>query len=264
MAKDTIKALSDANPQTVDAHEEITRTDIVDGSSLKRALDVAIAGAFEATFSPSGLTTQGVVRYVTATVASWTPIGTGIAPANNRNAISIRNPVEHPTPSGSTIIIQNAGSSVTNTPHDTINFDSGFVVSDNGDGSVTVSSSSAVFGANLIEAESEGVSSTTSNVYQEKLTLVTPSLPSGRYRIGWFSEASNSSTSALPLVRVRINSNVISEANDEQEDNRGWQVSSGFKYETLSGINTLDIFYAELSGGTASIRRARLELWRVS
>jgi len=35
-------------------------------------------------------------------------------------------------------------------------------------------------------------------------------------------------------------------------------------YQTISGVNTIDIDWRQQRGSTAYIRRARLELWRVS
>jgi hypothetical protein len=128
-----------------------------------------------------------------------------------------------------------------------------------------------VFGTYFNEASSETDSSTTSTSWSQKVRLTTSALPAGKYRIGWSYNIRQSNTSYSAQARVQINDtgtvhNYMLEPKDgtsNEEDAVG-----GFYYYTVStGGTTLDIdldFSTENSGGTTTIRRARLEFWRVS
>ena len=126
-----------------------------------------------------------------------------------------------------------------------------------------------VFGSEFSEGSSDGESSTTNTSFQQKLRLTTGSLPSGKYRVGWSYEWSFSSTSYDFKAQVQINdSTTIAEHQEEPQDSGSdqWHKAGGFYYHTGSGVLNIDIDYcrSSSSGGTAYIRRARLEIWRVS
>ena len=116
-------------------------------------------------------------------------------------------------------------------------------------------------------AESETEQQTTNNAYDEKLKLTTSSLSGGTYRISWYYEWRYSTIQRNFKARVQIDdTTTIAEQAQEPKDAGGdiFQCISGFKRITLSpGIHTIDLDWsAEDLGDTATIRRARLELWK--
>lgn len=124
-----------------------------------------------------------------------------------------------------------------------------------------VSGVGGVFGSEFQEESSEGESSTSSTSWQEKLSLTTGDLPSGKYRIGWSYEFEGNGDNAE--VRVELNGDTIAYY-DYDSSIEDFLQTGGFYYDTLSGVNDIDIDYAMIGSGTINIRRARLEIWRVS
>lgn len=116
------------------------------------------------------------------------------------------------------------------------------------------------------DAESEGESSTTSTSEQTKVTITTPSLPLGKYRIGWYYEWNGSSGSQDVEVQVYDGGTVLARHEEAPEDTDAWDGQGGFKYiSSISGVHNFYIKYkTQSSSATARIRRARLEIWRVS
>ena len=112
------------------------------------------------------------------------------------------------------------------------------------------------------DAASEGESSTTAGTYQQKLRLTTPSLPSGEYRISWSFEMDGQGDNAD--AQVELNDTTQIGFNFYDSSINGYIQVSGFYYDTLSGVNTIDIDYRDLQAAACLIRRARLEIWRVS
>ena len=114
----------------------------------------------------------------------------------------------------------------------------------------------------------ESCSSTTSTDWQQKLKLSVSNLPYGNYRIGFYYEWHEGSTSSTFIGKVQINdSEIIAEANFTPSDSstERFHPASGFISTTLSGSNYIDVDYKSgTSGKEASIRRTRLEIWRVS
>ena len=128
---------------------------------------------------------------------------------------------------------------------------------------------STVFGSEFQQASDDGQSTTTNTAYLQKLRMTTGSLPSGTYRISWYYEYHISSTSYDFKGRVQIgDSTTIHEIQQESQDSGTdqWKPCSGFYYHTGSGVLNIDIDYcrSSSSGGTSYIRKARLEIWRVS
>lgn len=171
--------------------------------------------------------------------------------------------------SGTTLTIEEGGSSVTNTPHSTLDFDgTDFNITDNGDGSCTVGiSSSSIFGSEFQQNSSESSSTTTSSTFQQKLRMTTSSLPIGTYRIAWAWEWNINSTSGDAEFQIELNdTTLLGTGRMESQDSLNYHPYCGFYYATsISGIQTIDIDYRVNSGGgTVTIRRARLEIWRIS
>jgi len=150
-----------------------------------------------------------------------------------------------------------------------INFSGDIQVTEDSTSDVTVSLSLPVFGTKFHEASSDTESSTTSTTYQQKLRLTTTDLPSSaKYRIAWYYEWQHTDYRNDFRARVQINdSTTIMEHRQEPQDSGTdqWHSCSGFAYTTESGILNIDLDYnSSSSSDTSSIRRAKLELWRVS
>ncbi len=129
----------------------------------------------------------------------------------------------------------------------------------------SVSGGGGVYGTEYHYAESEAESNTTSGTYQLKTTLTTGTLPSGNYSIFWYSETRNSSTSGIVDIRVRYGTTEIGQTEIEHEDTSDWNPQGGFKSDiSLSGVQTIELHYRRIDNGTATIRRSRLKLIRVS
>lgn len=122
-----------------------------------------------------------------------------------------------------------------------------------------------VFGSEFQQTSDDTESSTTSSTFQQKLRLTTPSLPSGTYRIGFYCEYWQSNVSDFCEVKIELNdTTVLATFIFEPEDNDDRWPGGGFVYQSLSGVNTIDMDWRQQGGGTAFIRRARLEIWRVT
>ena len=117
------------------------------------------------------------------------------------------------------------------------------------------------------DEEDDDESSTTSTTYQNKITLTTPTLTAGRYRIGYSCEVHSDSTSAIVETLVDLNNGTtLAEMSYEGEDSDEYNSFGGFKYVDLAaGVHTVDMdFRRRESSGAVYIRRARLEIWRVT
>lgn len=123
-----------------------------------------------------------------------------------------------------------------------------------------------VFGTEYQYASSEGTDSTDDSDYQEKLKLSTGTLPAGTYRINWYWEMWQSGISNLVTARVQIDdTDTVANPQKEPKDRDDRLPVSGFWQASLgAGTHEIDIDYRKQSGGTAYIRYARLEIWRIS
>lgn len=127
--------------------------------------------------------------------------------------------------------------------------------------------SGVVFGTQAQYASSDVQSDYTGSVaYQQKVRLTTPSLPAGTYRIGWSYELAMSNLADYAQGRVQINDTwTIHEVLTEMKDSGNWFAFGGFFNMPLSGVQNIDLDYATSNWyQTVSIRRARLEIWRIS
>lgn len=111
-------------------------------------------------------------------------------------------------------------------------------------------------------AASEGESSTTSTTLQTKVTLTSSNLTSGTYRLGYCFEISNSSNSVLSEAEVMLDGVIVGLMTFESDND--YHMGCSFVHQNLSGVVTATIKYRVQTTGTCLIRRARLELWRVS
>lgn len=170
-----------------------------------------------------------------------------------------------PAGSGSSVTVKDSGANIANTPHTALDFVGGLAASDAGSGVATVST---IFGAEYQSAASEGESSTTSALFQQKLRLTTPSVPAGNYLIQWFYEHAMSGDDKQFGYRTQIDDTTtmcegIIENKGQYADSQ-WRAQSGFYAATLTAAaHNIDLDY-RAEGDTAYIRRARLVIWRVS
>jgi hypothetical protein len=114
------------------------------------------------------------------------------------------------------------------------------------------------------DAEDLSTSTTTSVTYQEKLNLQTSSLDAGKYRIGWSFEYLNSGSNDSGEYRVQVDdTTTLFEVDPEHASQNHWRPASGFATITLSaGVHDIDFDFRDIDGST-SVRRARLEIWKV-
>jgi hypothetical protein len=146
------------------------------------------------------------------------------------------------------------------------------LIEDSGDGyskkkvqldNLGVGGGGGIFGSEYGDAESASESETTSTSFTEKLSHTTGTLPNGRYRIGYSCELSQASSGNLALVEVKVGATIIAEASMESDSD--YHSVGGFAYMDLSGAQTLVINYRTNNAtNAAKVRRARLEIWRVS
>jgi hypothetical protein len=115
--------------------------------------------------------------------------------------------------------------------------------------------------------ESESEQQTTNDSYDEKLKLTTSALSGGTYRIQWYYEWRYSTGVRNFKARVQVDdTTIIAEQSQEPKDSGSdiYHCQSGFKRIVLSsGVHTVDLDWCcETLGDTATIRRARIELWK--
>ncbi len=133
--------------------------------------------------------------------------------------------------------------------------------------SLAASGGSSVYGSEHVANESEGVSSTSSTTWQTKLTLTTPSLPSGEYIVEYQFEFYDDE-GEFGDVQVLHEAAVIAFSQFTGRDafDEDYSLHSGFFIlDSISGVQN---FYIQYRGdGTLDnlfIRRARLRLYRLS
>ncbi len=136
------------------------------------------------------------------------------------------------------------------------------------DGSKWVASPNAwVMGRNYDREACEQENSTTNPNWQRKVRMETENLPYGEYRVGWSYEWRQTRGTRNDFkARVRRGEDVFGEHQQEAKDSGQdqWHTASGFGFFTGYGVQHIDIDYCSSnSSETASIRRARLEIWRV-
>lgn len=115
-------------------------------------------------------------------------------------------------------------------------------------------------------AESEGESSTTSGSFQNKVNLTTSALAGGDYRISWFYEVYTTDNDMNIRVQLDDTTNLTEHEHTsvDEGDKHYWASHSGFMKVTLSAASHfIDIDWNDDGGGSAKIRRARLEIKKI-
>jgi len=112
------------------------------------------------------------------------------------------------------------------------------------------------------------LSTTTSTTFQTKLTLTTPTIPAGDYRIGWSFQWGGSDATKSFVFRVYLDDTTEIDLLRMQPTNGGSSQRSpagGFHYITLTNaVHNFKIQYRAATSGTARIDEAKLELWRIT
>jgi len=116
-----------------------------------------------------------------------------------------------------------------------------------------------------VYAESENESGSSSSSFVQKVRLSVSDLAAGVYRIGWSFEYSGGSNNKDTAYRVQIDdTTTICEHEPRINKRDEWRSAAGFKYASLSsGNHYIDLDYRKVDT-SAHIRRARLEIWRIS
>lgn len=143
-------------------------------------------------------------------------------------------------------------------------------------GNLSTAGGTIIFGTNFAEENDDSTSTTTSQDFQNKLTLNLSGLVSGgKYRIGWFYNWNFDDTGKNHISEVTLNGMEIASHIKEPKDSGGSfgatgsgqkLVVSGFDYVTINDV-TAEIKINWKSGKKkkkASIWNAKLEFWRVS
>ncbi len=177
------------------------------------------------------------------------------------------------TGSGSNVIVQDDGVTVSGGPHGTLNFIDCAVA--DGGGGVAEITPAALFGRDYQTEVSVALSTTTSTTFQVKITLTTPSL-TGTYRVGWCALVGQSNTGDQVECRLRNTTDGVTLGADpvgagadgsrnEPKDTLDRMTTAGFAEVVFSGAaKTFELQYRQQGGNTASIRNAHVEIWRVA
>jgi len=124
------------------------------------------------------------------------------------------------------------------------------------------------FGTEYWYVERNELYQTTSNNWREVLSLETTSIPAGDYHIGWNAELGCNNGNKIPYMQVEVDdTTVVAEHTMRFAHNEGFSAHGGIVKVTLgAGTHTVDIdVNASDSGSYATkIKRARIEMWRVS
>jgi hypothetical protein len=125
----------------------------------------------------------------------------------------------------------------------------------------------SAYGSGQVDAESEGANSTSSTTYQTKLTLTTPSLTSGKYKIEYQFEFYDAVGDFADVQVLHETTEIaFSQYTGRGAFDENYSLHSGFyNLDSISGVNNFYIKYrASGFGSVCYIRRARLNLIRVS
>jgi len=123
-----------------------------------------------------------------------------------------------------------------------------------------------VFGSEYQYEASESESTTSSTTFQNKLTLTTPVIPSGFYRSVATFEVTNDSGDKPVVTETVLDGNQFSESFYAPKFEDEYLMKTSFAAQALTNaVHVIEINFRSTSeGGTAKIKRARVELFRVS
>lgn len=124
----------------------------------------------------------------------------------------------------------------------------------------------AVGAPQRVSADTDGVQTTDSATFVTCQSVVINVASSGDYLIQWYCELFSSDAGAILLSKVELdNVQTLSEPDGIGIDPAIVYINSGFAIRTLGiGAHTVDLEFASDSSATASVRRRRLTVVRVS
>lgn len=124
----------------------------------------------------------------------------------------------------------------------------------------------SVFGSEYQFEADETESTTTSTSFQNKLTLTTPVIPAGLYRAEVTFEVTNDSGDKPVVTETTLDGNQYGESFYAPKFADEYIVKTSFATQALSN-NTHELevnFKSTSEGGTAKIKRTRIEIFRVN
>lgn len=117
-------------------------------------------------------------------------------------------------------------------------------------------------------AESLTNSSTTSTTFQTKVTLTTPTIPAGTYRVGWTYAVSHGTADRRSEERIVVDGTQVYIVDPEIGRTGAYWPGAGFDEVTFGSAasHTITLQYRRQSASsfTVNIKEARLEIWRVA
>ena len=125
---------------------------------------------------------------------------------------------------------------------------------------------SGIFGTEYQYEASESESTTSSTTFQNKVTLTTPTIPAGFYRVEITYEVTNDSGDKPVVTQTTLDAVEFNESAYAPKFEDEYLVKTSFAAQALTN-DTHEIelnFRATSEGGTAKIRRARIELFRAT
>jgi len=123
------------------------------------------------------------------------------------------------------------------------------------------------FGDNFQNVAAEATTTTTSAVFQSKVTLTTPAL-TGTYRVAFYCEIASGTANTRAQARLFNSTDATELCFSETRMSLAnlFACATGFQYVTFTGAAKSFIVQFASQGGVATVscRRARIEFWRVS
>ena len=129
---------------------------------------------------------------------------------------------------------------------------------------------SQYYGTMYQYAESLNVNSmsTSTTVWTTKITLTTPTLPSGTYRLAYFAQGITQTASRR--VKIRVIRNSVTEVADQEftltaNSTTGTETVCDFLVVNLTtGSHTFDVQYQSQNGANVGIRDIHVEFYRIA
>lgn len=123
-----------------------------------------------------------------------------------------------------------------------------------------------VFGTEFQIEEDNSLSSTASTTYVPKLTLTTPSLPAGTYKVSWSASVGHTANQTTNVRCILDGIDTLSEVGVAIAAGGTSTLQGSFTTRVLtSGVHNIAIEYSRIAGGgNATIEQARIEIHRVA
>jgi len=123
------------------------------------------------------------------------------------------------------------------------------------------------FGNNYQAVTSPGLSTTTSAVFQTKLSMTTPLL-SGTYRVQWYAVCQQTNIADAVQSRLQNITDVATigpiQEKEPKDTNDRFPVGGIGTVVFTGSAKTFEIQYRQQRGSTAGIEDARIEIWRIA